>query len=80
MTARYAIILLAPAWAWAQPRATPSPLQEGTPGQIHAIPEAIQKLYARMDADDIMDHAPEAQGQAPAILPEFAAAVAHPSQ
>jgi hypothetical protein len=36
--------------------------------------------YSRLDADDIMDHAPEAQGRAPTILPEFAASVAHPSQ
>ncbi len=36
--------------------------------------------YSRLDADEIMDHAPEAQGQAPTIRPEFAVAVAHPSQ
>jgi len=36
--------------------------------------------YARLDADDIMDHAPEAQGLPPTIRPEFAASVAHPSQ
>jgi hypothetical protein len=35
--------------------------------------------YARLDADDIMDHAPEAQGLPPGILPDFAIGVAHPS-
>jgi hypothetical protein len=36
--------------------------------------------YARLDADCIMDHAPEAQGLPPTIRPEFAIGVAHPSQ
>ena len=36
--------------------------------------------YARLDADYIMDHAPEARDEAPSIRPEFAIGVAHPSQ
>jgi hypothetical protein len=36
--------------------------------------------YARLDADEIMDHAPEAQGLPPNILPDYAIGIAHPSQ
>ena len=36
--------------------------------------------YSRLDADYMMDHAPETQGLAPTIRPEFAVRVAHPGQ
>jgi hypothetical protein len=47
--------------------------------EILFLDEASHK-YARMDADDIMDHAPEAEGLAPTIRPDFAVAVAPQDQ
>jgi M6 family metalloprotease-like protein len=55
MIAKYAIFLLGPVAAWAQSTAAAGPwvaaVQDGATGQVRAIPEVIQKLYARMDAD-----------------------------
>ena len=47
--------------------------------EILFMDEAAHK-YPRLDADLMMDHSPEAQGLPPTIRPDFATAVAHPSQ